>query len=103
MKKLYTARVKVSEYKGRDGSTKSSWETIGNVYENDNGKVFMFLKKYFNPAGVDSTNGDSIMVQFFSDDNNQQQSLSQSNNQFQNNDPFSQSLAMPPLFDNNLK
>ena len=52
MKKLYVARVKTSEYKAKDGSTKANWETIGNIFENDNGKKFMYLKRYFNPAGI---------------------------------------------------
>lgn len=69
MKKLYVARVKTSEYKAKDGSTKANWETIGNIYEGDNGKTFMYLKRYFNPAGIDTVNNDSIVVCLFPEDN----------------------------------
>lgn len=101
MKKLYTARVKTSEYKSKDGSMKSNWETVGNIYEGDNGKKFMYLKKYFNPAGIDSSNGDSIILYFFPEDSSNNQSSTPQSQQNGNNDIFSQTLPLPPLFNNN--
>jgi hypothetical protein len=65
MKKLYDLTVKVGEYE-KNGETKSRYENIGSVMENDKGGRFIFLKKTFNPAGVPSREGSSdIIVSMF--------------------------------------
>lgn len=65
MKKIYDLCVKTGEYT-KNGETKSRYETIGSAMENDEGAMFLFVKKTFNPAGVASKEGsDSIIVSMF--------------------------------------
>lgn len=65
MKKIYDLAVKTGEYQS-NGETKSRWLTVGSCMENDDGAMFLFLNKAFNPAGVPSKDGsDSILVSMF--------------------------------------
>jgi hypothetical protein len=61
MKKLYDLTVKVGEYE-KNGETKSRYENIGSLMENDKGGMFIFQKKIFNPAGVPSREGSSDII-----------------------------------------
>ena len=64
MKKIYDLAVKTGSYQ-KDGETKNRYENIGSVMENENGQ-FMFLKRSFNPAGVDFKDGsESIIISMF--------------------------------------
>jgi len=64
MKKIYDLAVKTGSYQ-KDGETKNRYENIGSVMENENGQ-FMFLKRSFNPAGVDFKEGsESIIISMF--------------------------------------
>lgn len=65
MKKIYDLAVKTGEYT-KNGETKSRYETIGSAMENDEGGMFLFIKKTFSPAGVSVKEGsDSILVSMF--------------------------------------
>jgi len=65
MKKIYELAVKVGSYKAADGENKNRYENVGAIMENDNGK-FMFLKRSFNPAGVEYKEGsESIIISMF--------------------------------------
>jgi hypothetical protein len=63
MKKVYDLACKVGSYQ-KDGETKNRYENVGAIMENDNGK-FMFLKRTFNPAGIDSEGKESIIISMF--------------------------------------
>jgi len=63
MIKKYDLAVKVGQYTTRTGETKNRYENIGAIMEGDNGQ-FMFLKRTFNPAGVNSDK-ESILVSMF--------------------------------------
>lgn len=64
-KKLYDLTVKTGEYQSQ-GETKSRYQTIGSMLESDDGKPFLMLSRWFNPAGVPSKEGsDSILVSCF--------------------------------------
>ena len=63
MKKVYDLAVKVGSYQ-KDGETKNRYENVGAIMENDNGK-FMFLKRSFNPAGIDAEGKESIIISMF--------------------------------------
>jgi hypothetical protein len=63
MKKVYDLVVKVGEYTDRSGQTKGRYENIGAIMEGDKGP-FMFLKRTFNPAGINSDK-ESILVSMF--------------------------------------
>lgn len=62
MKKLYDLAVKTGSYQS-NGQTKNKYENIGSVMEGNNGQ-FIFLKKCFNPAGVESQGSDIIVSMF---------------------------------------
>lgn len=65
MGKKYDLAVKTSEYTNSNGETKSRFENIGVIMENDKG-MYMMLKRTFNPAGVSVEPGrDNIMVSMF--------------------------------------
>jgi hypothetical protein len=64
MKKLYDLAVKVGSYT-KDGAEKNRYENIGAMMDGDNGP-FIFLKRSFNPAGVQFREGsESIVVSMF--------------------------------------
>jgi hypothetical protein len=63
MKKVYDLAVKVGSYQ-KDGETKNRYENVGAIMSNDNGQ-FMFLKRTFNPAGIDSEGKESIIISMF--------------------------------------
>lgn len=76
MRKLYDLCVKTGSYQ-KDGETRNRYENIGALMEGDNGK-FIFLKKTFNPAGVETQDGrESIIVSMFKEGGNNQQNNNQ--------------------------
>lgn len=65
MKKIYDLCVKTGTYTS-NGEQKNRYATVGSCMENDDGAMFLFLHKHFNPAGVESKEGsDSIIVSMF--------------------------------------
>jgi len=65
MKKIYDLAVKTGTYTA-NGETKNRYLTVGSCMENDEGAMFLFLNKAFNPAGIESKEGsDSIIVSMF--------------------------------------
>lgn len=73
-KKVYDVAVKTGSYTGNDGQPKGRYENVGSVLKNDDGSVYMILKRTFNPAGVvNPDNRDSLVLSFFTPkDNNGQ-------------------------------
>ena len=64
-KKMYDLCVRGREYKDKSGNIKNAWENIGSVIQGDKGP-YMFLKRTFNPAGIDVEEGrESILVSMF--------------------------------------
>ena len=63
MKKVFELAVKVGSYQ-KDGETKNSYENVGAIMEGDKGQ-FMFLKRSFNPAGIDAEGKESIIISMF--------------------------------------
>jgi len=52
--KKYDVAAKTGEYTDNEGNTKSRWQNVGAVLENDNGP-FLILEPWFNPAGLQSS------------------------------------------------
>ena len=63
MKKVFELAVKVGSYQ-KDGETKNRYENVGAIMEGDKGQ-FMFLKRSFNPAGIDAEGKESIIISMF--------------------------------------
>jgi hypothetical protein len=65
MKKIYDLCVKTGTYT-TNGETKNRYQTVGSCMENDEGAMFLFLHRHFNPAGIETKEGsDSIIVSMF--------------------------------------
>jgi len=52
--KKYDVAAKTGEYTDNEGNTKSRWQNVGAVLENENGP-FLILEPWFNPAGLKSS------------------------------------------------
>lgn len=62
----YDLCVATRSYKDNNGNDKAVWENIGSVLKNKDGKPFMLLKAYFNPAAIQRKEGsESIIVSMF--------------------------------------
>ena len=73
MEKMYDLAVKTGSYTNSQGETKNRYENIGSVFKGDKGP-YAFLKKTFNPAGIETEPGrDSIIVSMFEPKPRQQQ------------------------------
>ena len=87
VRKIMDLAVKTGSYQNQQGENKNRYQNVGALMEGDNGK-FLFLEKWFNPAGVESQ-GSSIIVSMFEprqhNQNNQQNNNNQQQNQNQNN------------------
>lgn len=65
VKKLYDISVKTGEYTSQ-GETKGRYQTVGALLESDDGKPFISLARWFNPAGVPFKDGnENIMLACF--------------------------------------
>ena len=76
--KKYDIAAKVGEYQTNTGETKARWQNVGAVMEGRDGKPYMMLAKWFNPAGVpDARGGESILLSLFPPREKGQQSAHQ--------------------------
>ena len=71
-RKTHNLVIPEGQYTDKNGQTKTNWTTIGAVFEADNGRKFLTIKRTFNPAGValddKGSNKDSIIINLFSTD-----------------------------------
>jgi hypothetical protein len=66
--------VKTGEYQSQ-GQTKSRWQNVGSLMQNDDGGQFIILNRWFNPAGIPNPeNRDSVVLSCFDSDRQQPQS-----------------------------
>lgn len=62
----YDLCVTTRNYKDKTGSEKAVWSNIGSILKNKDGKPFMLLKAYFNPAAIQRKEGsESVLVSIF--------------------------------------
>ena len=74
MKKLYDLAVKTGSYQ-KEGETKNRYQNIGAVMEKEDGSRFMFISRWFNPAGVPfKDDSESIIVSMFKPKSDNQES-----------------------------
>lgn len=67
-KKVYDLAVKTREYMNAQGEKKANWQNIGMIMEGDDGRQFMMINRWFNPAGIpdfSGKGGDAISVSMF--------------------------------------
>ena len=62
----YDLCVATRSYKDNSGNDKAVWSNVGSILKNKDGKPFMLLKAYFNPAAIQRKEGsESILVSIF--------------------------------------
>ena len=72
-RKTHDLTIPAGQYVDKNGQTRTKWENIGAIFQTDNGKSFVTLKRTFNPAGIPlddkGTNKDSIIINLFDANN----------------------------------
>ena len=70
-KKIYNLCIAAGKYKTQYGSEKTTWKNIGNLFEKDDGEIFITLDRCFNPAGVPAEkDASSIFIWCFKPNSN---------------------------------
>ena len=68
-RKIYNLAIPESQYKDRNGDDRTSWMTIGAMFETDNGRKFLTIKRTFAPAGIpvdpNGNNRENVIVNCF--------------------------------------
>ena len=75
-RKVYDLAVKTGEYTTQAGEKKGRYQNVGSVFEGDDGRQFIMLARWFNPAGVvdlSGKGGDSVILGMFEPREQQQQ------------------------------
>ena len=63
-RKTYDIAVKTGEYTDREGKTKGRYQNVGALMQDDDGRNFIILQRWFNPAGIPSDR-ESIILSCF--------------------------------------
>ncbi|SLN74860.1 hypothetical protein ROJ8625_04114 [Roseivivax jejudonensis] len=72
-RKLYDLAVKTDTYRDNQGNEKARWQNIGAVMSGDDGKQFLLLDRWFNPAGLPNPdNRSNVIVSCFEPKGQQQ-------------------------------
>lgn len=66
-RKVFDLAVATGSYTDAAGATKHRYQNVGAVMQGDDGRQFMLVERWFNPAGVpyDAARGNSILVGMF--------------------------------------
>ena len=71
-RKLYDLTIASGTYSDRNGNEKTTWQNVGAVFETENGRKFLTIKRTFNPAGVPvdeaGANREAIFINLFKAD-----------------------------------
>lgn len=68
-RKISDLAIPAGKYTDRTGNEKTRWENVGGLFETDNGRKFITLRRTFNPAGIAlddrGSNKDSVIINLF--------------------------------------
>lgn len=68
-RKTHDLTIPAGTYTDKNGQTKTKWETIGAMFETDNGRRFITIRRTFNPAGValddKGSNKENVIINMF--------------------------------------
>ena len=68
-RKIADLAIPAGSYTDRNGNDKTRWENVGGMFETDNGRRFITIKRTFSPAGVaiddKGSNKESIVINMF--------------------------------------
>ena len=67
--KTHDLTIPAGTYTDKNGNEKTRWENVGGMFETDNGRRFITIKRTFAPSGVPiddkASNRDSIIINLF--------------------------------------
>lgn len=99
MRKIGEMSVKVGSYKDKEGNEKGIYKNFGSIMQGDDGRMFGFIDRTFNPSGIPvgdkEKNGQAIFSIFEPQQNNAQQSGGNQNGGNQNGGKYSQPQNQP--------
>ena len=61
-RKTHDLAVKTGSYRDARGQEKGRYQTVGAVMQGDDGRGFILLEAWFNPAGLDRQAGRSSVI-----------------------------------------
>ena len=97
----YDLCVATKNYKDNSGNEKAAWSNVGSILKNKDGKPFMLLKAYFNPAAIQRKEGsESILVSIFT--HKSKSDNSSGSQDFYGNPSFDNQDFSPASFDPNI-
>ena len=68
-RKLYDLAVPTESYTDRTGKTRATWVNVGGMFETDDGRKFITLKRFFSPAGIpvdeNGNNREAVIINLF--------------------------------------
>lgn len=68
-RKTHDLTIPAGTYTDRTGNEKTKWENVGAMFEADNGRKFITLRRTFAPAGIavdaNGSNKDSVIINLF--------------------------------------
>ena len=68
-RKIADLAIPAGSYRDKNGNEKTRWENVGGMFETDNGRRFITIKRTFSPAGVaiddKGSNKESIVINMF--------------------------------------
>lgn len=65
-RKTHDLCVKTGSYRDASGQDKARYQTVGAVMQGDDGRSFVLLEAWFNPAGIERQQGrGSIILSMF--------------------------------------
>lgn len=71
-RKIADLAIPAGSYTDRNGNDKTKWENVGSMFETDNGKKFLTLRRTFAPSGVpvdpNGSNRENVIINLFSAD-----------------------------------
>lgn len=61
-RKVYDVAVKTGTYRDASGADKGRYQTVGAVMQGDDGRQFLLIERWFNPAGVEVQPGRTSII-----------------------------------------
>lgn len=68
-RKIGDLAIPAGSYTDRSGNEKTRWENIGGLFETDNGRRFLTIKRTFAPSGIpidpNGNNRENVIINLF--------------------------------------
>ena len=68
-RKIADLAIPAGSYTDRNGNDKTRWENVGGLFETDNGRKFITLRRTFAPSGMpvdpNGSNKENVIINLF--------------------------------------